>query len=112
MPYTFLETAKRDRSRVYGGKWQTVQGDEASGERLGPGESTTVQLTTDSWDRDPVARLKNYQGRLLWRVQVRRGLVPYKGEEVSTTAVVGVEFDSVAIQQTQTARGRERLPSE
>ena len=37
-------------------------------------------------------------GKMLWRVQVRRGLVRVKSREVSATAVVGVEFTRDDIQ--------------
>jgi hypothetical protein len=37
-----------------------------------------------------------YQGRLLWRVHVRRGLVNWRGKPVPATAVIGVRFTSAA----------------
>jgi hypothetical protein len=36
--------------------------------------------------------LKAHAGTATWRVQVRRGLVPFKGKDVPVTAIVGVEF--------------------
>jgi hypothetical protein len=92
MPYTFLESGKEESSRVYGGKWRTLQEGRPFKGRLSPGDEMTAQLTTDPRDRDQVQALKGFAGPLLWRVQVRRGLVLFKGEEVSTTAVVAVEF--------------------
>jgi hypothetical protein len=92
MPYTFLETGKDVERWVFGGKWQVLRDGEPFGGRLGPGQAMTAQLTTDPRDRDLVAGLKMSRGPLLWRVQVRRGFIQYKGRQVSTTAVVGVEF--------------------
>jgi len=42
-------------------------------------------------------RLANSREELLWRVQVRRGFVEVRGSQVSATAVVGVEFNTKAI---------------
>ena len=39
-----------------------------------------------------VVGLKADDGKFLWRVQIRRGLVPVHGVETSLTAVIGVEF--------------------
>jgi hypothetical protein len=72
-------------------------------EGLAPGESMKSIVCTDAWD-PAIARYlfgvdtegqqvgKPYRGTLLWRVQVRRGLVPWKGRELPATAVIGVEF--------------------
>jgi hypothetical protein len=96
-PYTFLEVGDR---RFYGGplSWkprsdgaprETVEGQ--SHRRLGPGEVLETFLTTDP--EEPVQQsVAGHRGPLLWRVHVRRGLVPVGRREVSSTAVVGVEF--------------------
>jgi hypothetical protein len=44
--------------------------------------------------------LANYHGRLLYRVQVRRGLVRVGDREVPATAVVGVEFNDTDIDKS------------
>ena len=36
-------------------------------------------------------------GLLLWRVQLRRGFVKHNDKDVSTTAVIGVEFKTAQI---------------
>lgn len=72
---------------------------------LGPGEEAETFVATDAWnpavgrhlfgvdpDGDPAG--KPYQGKLLWRVQLRRGLVKVKGKTVPATAVIGVEFSA------------------
>jgi hypothetical protein len=58
---------------------------------LGPGESRTYVVTSDT--RPEIVRaVQNAKEPILWRVQVRRGLVEYRGREVPVTALVGVEF--------------------
>ena len=59
---------------------------------LKPGDEMSTFVCTD-WE-DPVKQaVESASGPMLWRVQVRRGLVqiPDKGE-YSATAVIGVEF--------------------
>jgi hypothetical protein len=73
---------------------------------LKPGEEMTTFICTDPEDH-ALAALENYRGPLLWRVQVRRGLVKWqtaKGveREDSATAVIGIEFDSNAVPGTRT----------
>jgi hypothetical protein len=70
---------------------------------LRPGEETETIVATDGWDPVVATYLFGteggstpYRGKLLWRVQVRRGLVPWRGKEVPATAVIGVEFDDTA----------------
>jgi hypothetical protein len=96
-PYTFLELGSR---RLYGGPlpWdrrksrqeaETVEGQAYR--VLAPGEEITTVVCTDP--EDHVADLlAAYHGDLLWRVQVRRGLVRVGTREVPATAVVGVHF--------------------
>jgi hypothetical protein len=38
--------------------------------------------------------VKESSDTLLWRVQVRRGLIEFKGKDVPVTAIIGVEFKS------------------
>jgi hypothetical protein len=60
---------------------------------LGPGESRTYVVTSNS--RPEVVRaVQNAKDTILWRVQVRRGLVEYRGREVPVTALIGVEFSA------------------
>jgi hypothetical protein len=103
MPYMFLDLVKA-KKRVYGGpvEWkppkagrfaeprERVEG-QKHGQDLPPGETLTTFVCTDP--EDHVARdLARYDGPLVWRDQLRRGLVRVRDREVSTTAVVGVEF--------------------
>jgi hypothetical protein len=68
---------------------------EAAQERdaapLRPGEAREYVVFTDT--RSEIVRaVRAAAGPLLWRVQVRRGLVPHDGRPVPVTAVIGVEF--------------------
>jgi hypothetical protein len=60
---------------------------------LRPGEKMDTFVCTDPDDK-VAGPLAAYQGPLLYRVRVRRGLVPVRNREISATAVVGVEFTS------------------
>jgi hypothetical protein len=68
---------------------------EAAQERdavpLRPGEAREYVVFTDASPR-VVKAIREAAGPLLWRVQLRRGLVPYNGRQVPVTAVIGVEF--------------------
>jgi phage FluMu protein Com len=74
-------------------------------EGLAPGESAETFVCTDGWnpaiqlflfglDAEGESKQKPYSGNLLWRVQLRRGLITYKGRELPATCVIGVEFTS------------------
>jgi hypothetical protein len=115
-PFTLLEAGK---DRFFGGpaKWfprgpggrskerrQWLQGrKDYDEEGLQPGAQMQSFVCTDGQDErvglvlfgvdeDGKAVRPPYQGPLLWRVHVRRGLIDYQGRPVSATAVVGVEF--------------------
>jgi hypothetical protein len=99
-PYTFLERlSKTQPSRAYGGTLElhpavAGRGQDFNGE-LEPGAEAIVHLTSDAKLRDDVIPdMVKATERLLWRVQVRRGLVEVDDKMVSATAVVGVEFSS------------------
>jgi hypothetical protein len=96
-PYTFIEMGKR---RFYGGPlfWKPGQPDDGretiEGEQyreLKPGEIMATVICSDPEDHLGDF-LEIYHGALLWRVQLRRGLVSVRGREVSATAVIGVRF--------------------
>lgn len=99
-PYTFLELQGKNDQRVYGGDLEffTVDGKEAPG-NLGPGQEEIIHLSTTVRPRDQAAvrHLLTSNGPYLWRVQVRRGPVTFRGKPVSATAVVGVEFTAADI---------------
>jgi hypothetical protein len=118
VPLTVLQT---DREAFFGGpaKWFAQDGarrqerewlhgrknvDRAG---LAPGEEAETIVATDGWDPAIPAHLFGadaegqrakapYRGKLLWRVQIRRGLVEWRGKDVPATAVIGVEFDDRA----------------
>lgn len=80
---------------------------------LAPGQTAETILATDGWNEQAAAYLFGtdaegqrvgtpYRGKLLWRVQLRRGLVPWRGREVPATAVIGVEFDDGAYSKAKT----------
>jgi hypothetical protein len=103
-PYTYLEIGGR---KFYGGPfaWRPGQRRRESieGQRhqpLQPGEAVDTLICTDSDDR--VAQvLAASRGPLLWRVQLRRGLVAVRNREVSATAVVGVAFTAEDVVSSQ-----------
>jgi hypothetical protein len=117
MPYTFLEMngkkycnyvdRKKPRFDPVTGRptWDpdsAVRGQEAGFKTLDPNAEITTFITTNT-DDSPVRALKGpqnsqgYQGPMVWRLELRRGLVPSKGKEVSATAQIAVEFDSSQI---------------
>jgi hypothetical protein len=100
-PYTFLEMGSQ---RFFGGPIKRsqrgkgalprefIQGQENDNQVLKPAEERTTVLSTDPGNRQILKTLGAYKGQLVWRVQLRRGLVEVGNREVSTTAVIGVVF--------------------
>lgn len=64
---------------------------------LKPGESREYVVFTPA-SAELVRTAEADKGPLHWRVQLRRGLIDYKGKEVPVTAVVGVDFRASDIQ--------------
>jgi hypothetical protein len=105
-PYTLVEVGDKKffggliafetESGPYERSW--VEGQESDNQPLKPGEARETVVVTRPRDEvfDAVQKAK---GRAVWRVQVRRGLVPFHGQEVPVTAVVGVEFTAADVQQ-------------
>src|SRR5262249_30701667 len=104
MPFTYLTVGKQ---RFFGGpitmeEWEErrerVKGQKLERE-LQPGESLETFICTSPYDPVQEAVAKTTQP-LLWRVQVRRGLVqtPNRGE-LPASAVIGVEFARNEIQK-------------
>jgi hypothetical protein len=60
---------------------------------LKPGESRDYVVFTDS-DRQILKAVTDLNDTILWRVQVRRGLIQFKGKDIPVTAMIGVEFKS------------------
>jgi hypothetical protein len=102
MPFTYLTVGK---SRYYGGPIRSGEREEHResikdqhlDRELQPGESMYTFICTSPDDLVKEA-VEQATGPMLWRVQVRRGLVqtPNRGE-LPATAVVGVEFSSKEI---------------
>src|SRR5262249_6096468 len=97
--FTVLEFGSR---RVFGGRWTwhrrggkrpPAEGAAFDG-ILNPGEAMTAVLTTLPRDAPAVRNLTDHRGPLLWRLEVRRGVVAVHGKPVSATTVVGVAFDA------------------
>ncbi len=80
---------------------ETVE-DENLDKILAPTEEMTAFLCTDG-DDSSAQEIFNHQGPMLWRLQVRRGLVPVGSKEIPATAVIGVEFGAGDIKQTPAA---------
>jgi hypothetical protein len=100
MPYTFLDS--QNYVRLYGGHLafqrggaddKTIEGD------LQPGQEEDILLTTKDNKAvvEKIVEAKNEN--LTWRVQLRRGFVAHRGQKVSTTAVIGVVFNSKEIEK-------------
>jgi hypothetical protein len=111
MPFTYLVMGK---SKIFGGaldypgeKTFRLEGQDYDRD-LKPGESMETFVCLDPDTQDPEGHLKKYpeddvaryKGPLLYRVHVRRGLVFFQGRDVSTTAVIGVEFTDMDIQRS------------
>jgi hypothetical protein len=97
-PFTYVEFGSH---RLYGGANEaggknaapvTVDGQDYDKE-LRPGEKMTTFVCTDP-EQHVGKYLSGYHGPMLYRIRLRRGLVPFRDKEVSATAVVGVEFSS------------------
>ncbi len=60
---------------------------------LKPGEARDYVVFTD-FDQQILKAVSESNDKILWRVQVRRGLIDFKGKDVPVTAIIGVEFKS------------------
>jgi hypothetical protein len=121
-PFTFLEVGE---NRFFGGpaEWRPITGAGANKGRrqwlagrkefdavgLAPGEKLRTFVCTDGEDNNVALllfgvdegkkRREPYRGPLLWRVQLRRGLINHRGRALSATAVIGVEFTDEAYRE-------------
>jgi hypothetical protein len=100
-PYSRLEVGPK---RFYGGPcpWhprrfvgpserREVAGSECRTE-LPPGGETDLIVCTDPDDAEVLDAVAAADGPLLWRVQLRRGLVRVRGRDATATAVIGIAF--------------------
>jgi hypothetical protein len=112
MPYTYLtvagmrycgpfdrrlsrETCVREADNL---RIDYVDGQQKDSAILKPGETSSTVIVTEPKDQVPSA-LRAHRGKLVWRVQLRRGLVKTKDRQVSATFVMGVEFDKEQIEK-------------
>jgi hypothetical protein len=96
-----------DHQTIYGGAIRWPFGDRVKREYeeaqagdyepLNPGESREYVVFTNE-DSTLASAIRKATGPLLWRIQVRRGLVEFKGKDVPVTAIIGVEFQASQIQ--------------
>ncbi|HEV3383565.1 MAG TPA: hypothetical protein VG097_02055 [Gemmata sp.] len=63
---------------------------------LKPGETREYVVFTDS-DQQIIKTVKEFNDTILWRVQVRRGLIEFNGKDIPVTAIIGVEFKSADV---------------
>jgi phage FluMu protein Com len=94
----------RDRNKGTRREW--IEGRKnIDREGLAPGATLETFVCTDGWspdvqrvlfglDEEGNRKQTPYSGSLLWRVQLRRGLITYKGRMLPATSVIGVEFSS------------------
>ena len=105
-PYTLVDVGGR---KYYGGligyatepgnterTW--LQGQENDDKPLGPGETRDTVLVARPGD-GLFEAVRKATEPAVWRMQVRRGLVPYRGTEVPVSAVVGVSFTAADVQK-------------
>jgi hypothetical protein len=111
--YTFVEFGKH---RIYGGRlsYHKTQGFwanlhefvDAAHRRpfdgvLDPGEEMVATLATSPRDEAQVRKLTDYRGPIVWRLEIRRGLVEISGKQWSAATVIGIEFDAGALLHDQ-----------
>ena len=68
-----------------------IEGQEDNDKELKPGQELRTVVCTAPEDDVP-KKLRGYLGNLLWRVQLRRGLLRIGDTDYPVTAVIGVEF--------------------
>jgi hypothetical protein len=97
-PYTFLERISKEKlNRIYGGDLDFYRGAPGREQRfdgeIGPGEEALVHITSnEDYRKREVPNFVKAPEKLIWRVQVRRGLTHVDGKDVPATTVIGIEF--------------------
>lgn len=99
-PYTFVErisAGKEKLNKIYGGDLDFYRGAPGREQRfdgeIGPGEEAFVRITSyEEYRKREVPNFVKAPEKLVWRVQVRRGLVRVEGKDVPATTVIGIEF--------------------
>ena len=99
--YTFLQSKTPNIGNVYGAYLEyrkNSKDEKGTGSTvLKPYEEVTMVLTT--YPNSHMPEIVKGNDSQLWRVELRRGFVKYKGQDVSATAVIGVEFTSAQIER-------------
>jgi hypothetical protein len=67
---------------------------------LNPGETRDYVVFTNE-DSSLSQAIRKAGEPLVWRVQIRRGVVEHHGKEVPVSAIVGIEFDPSEIRNLQ-----------
>jgi hypothetical protein len=102
-PYFLLEI---HRTKYYGGpidflaidwkqvKRKYIEGQENDDAPLKPGEERSTIVCSDPRDQAANQALKECKPNdaLMWRVQLRHGLIEFHGKEYSVTGLIGVQF--------------------
>jgi hypothetical protein len=90
---------------VLGTNWQRVkrkyvEGQDYDDRPLPPGEERGTIICTDPQDPKAIESVRAQPAGepIVWRVQLRRGLTTFRGQELSTCAVIGVQFNSSDVQ--------------
>jgi len=83
-------------------KRQYVSGQDNDDRPLPPGEERQTVICSDGQDGSTEA-VKNYTGGepILWRVELRRGLTNFHGQDLSVCAVIGVQFNPGDVQKAK-----------
>jgi hypothetical protein len=105
MPYTFLTVNGTYCCGVFprpvganSHQDERIEGQEEDTKDLKPGDTSKTVIVTN-YKEDVPSLLPGHKGKLLWRVQLRRGLVKLDdGKLRSATGVIGVEFDKGQIE--------------
>ncbi len=96
LPYTFL--INKRGLRIYGGYLEQPGKPRAGGLGenfdlvLGPGQAGNLMLVTLPSDSLKVRNMVDAKDPMLWRLQVRRGIVTHKAKDYTAFAVLGVSF--------------------
>lgn len=87
IPWPFGERLKREYEEAQATDYDPLK----------PGESREYVVFTNE-DSTIASTVRKMTEPLLWRVQVRRGLIEFKGKDIPVTAIIGVEFQSSDIE--------------
>lgn len=75
-----------------------AEGQEDDKKILNPGDEVKTVIVTDPKERVPEL-LRNFNGKMEWRVQLRRGLVTVKDKDYSCTTLIAVEFSMSQVEK-------------